>query len=98
MVHTVFGFSWLDEDPANSALSFALCLSFFILGGGVSWPMSRLGFFLTGMGWLSYFLFSFLSSAPHGRRGPYHVEWAAEGLILLAPAFWYFRVCVREQV
>jgi hypothetical protein len=98
MVRVVFGFSWLDEDPANSALSSALCLSFFILGGGISWPMPRLGSFLTGMGWLSYFLFSLLSSVPHGRWGGYHVEWAAEGLILLAPAVWYFRACVRDEL
>ena len=70
MIQIVFGFSWLDEDPANSAFTSALCLSFFVVGAGISWPLPRAGFFLAGMGWLSYFLFSFLSSVPHGRWAP----------------------------
>ncbi len=92
-----FGFSWLDEDPANSVVTSGLCLSFFVLGAGLSWPQSRLGSFLSGMGWLTYFLFSFMSSVPHGHWFQYHVEWGSGGVLLLAPAVWYFYSCVRDE-
>ena len=96
-VQTCFGFSWLDEDPVNSLGTSALCLCFFILGASISWVRPRLGSFLSGMGWLSYFLFSFMSSVPHGYWYRYHIEWGGSALLLLAPAFWYFYACVRDE-
>jgi hypothetical protein len=95
-VQSVLGWSWRDEDPTFSAITTGLVLGFYVAGGAVSWGIPRLGFFLCGMGWLGYFLCSFMSSVPHGTRTCYQVEWAGPFILLLGPAFWYFYACVKD--
>ena len=97
MYECVLGFSWADLDPTFSAMNAGICLGLYVAGGGIGWWNPRLGNFLSGMGWLSYFVLSFMSSVPHGRFGSYFVEWAPEFLFLLAPAFWHLYACVKDD-
>jgi hypothetical protein len=90
------GFSWLDEDPAFSAITTSLCLGLYVAGGIGVWWRPRLGSFLLGMGWTSYFVCSLLSSVPHGNR-PCSAEWADGFILLLAPACWSFYAGVKDE-